>query len=120
MNTKQIGDSYEDIAADFLREKGYKILKRNFHSRYGEIDIIAYKDGVYVFCEVKYRKNADYGLPAEFVTKKKQDKIAKTVAGYMMYNKFVEDYRFDIIGILGDEINHIENAFIPSKRLMNF
>ncbi len=119
MNRKKIGDRYEDIAADFLREKGYKILKRNFHSRYGEIDIIAYKDGVYVFCEVKYRKNDDYGMPAEFVTKKKQDRIVKTVARYLMYNKFVENYRFDVIGVLGTEINHIENAFVPSRRLIN-
>lgn len=117
--TKTIGDFGENAAAMYLKHKGYTILERNFHSHFGEIDIIARdKDGFYVFVEVKTRKNTLYGRPSEYVDYKKQSRIRKT-ALYYTHSDSV-DMRFDIVEIIYsqtneeskiDEINHIENAF---------
>ena len=67
MNKREVGAAYEEAAAVFLEKNGVRILERNFRCRQGEIDLIG-RDGEYlVFFEVKYRKNADAGLPAEAV-----------------------------------------------------
>ena len=75
MNRREIGTAYEEAAAVFLEGKGVRILEKNFRCREGEIDLIG-RDGEYlVFFEVKYRKNADAGFPAEAVGIAKQKKI---------------------------------------------
>ena len=113
--TKEIGDFGEKVASMYLKKKGYTILKNNFRSRFGEIDIIARdSDGTYVFVEVKTRRNTLYGRPSEYVDYRKQNKIRKT-AMYYTHSDDV-DMRFDIIEIIYfqekiEEINHIENAF---------
>jgi len=58
----------EDLAAHFLCKKGFGILERNYHSRYGEIDIIASKADLIVFVEVKYRKNCFHSTPSMAVS----------------------------------------------------
>ena len=110
MNSGEMG---ETLACRYLKKKGYKILERNFRSRWGEVDIIA-QDGEYtVFVEVKTRKNALFGTPAEFVTPAKMRKIIKTA---MVYLKNEECYmRFDVAEVYMNNnvyrINYIENAF---------
>lgn len=119
MNTRQIGNYGEDVAADFLKNKGLKILRRNFCIRGGEIDIIAQdKDDRYIFVEVKTRKNADYGMACEYVTPKKQERIVNTAIAFTRRTDV--DMRFDVIEVYYKNINnkititsvnHIENAF---------
>ncbi|MGN1097050.1 MAG: YraN family protein [Christensenellales bacterium] len=112
MNKKIIGDAGENIAAEFLMKNGYKILSRNFRVKGAEIDVIAAKKNLVVFVEVKTRQNLNYGLPSEAVTKAKQRKIAMAAECFIVKNRLEKnDFRFDVIEILGDEINHIENAF---------
>ena len=112
MNKKIIGDAGENIAAEFLMKNGYKILNRNFRVKGAEIDIIAIKKNLVVFVEVKARLNLNYGRPSEAVTKAKQRKIAMAAEFFIVKNRLNKnDFRFDVIEILGDEINHIENAF---------
>lgn len=110
MNSGKIG---EDAVTKFLENKQYEILQRNFHSRWGEIDIIAKKDECIVFVEVKTRKNTYYGTPAEFVTPKKIKKIIKTAFTYLENTDC--DMRFDVAEVFFRnnkcEINYIENAF---------
>lgn len=118
MTTKEIGDFGEKIASEFLEKQGIVVLKRNFHARCGEIDIIA-KDGeTIVFAEVKTRLSKDYGMPSEFVDYRKQEKILKTALFYLGNDD--TDMRFDVIEVMyksaGDalavtEINHIKSAF---------
>ena len=69
MDKRKEGSKYEDAAAEYLENAGYKILERNFYTHFGEIDIIAWKDGMIVFVEVKYRKSLKRGHPLEAVTK---------------------------------------------------
>ena len=113
VNKRQTGTSYEIKAENYLLQKGYMILERNFRNRSGEIDIIA-KDGEYFcFIEVKYRTTNDFGSPLEAVDFRKQNQIRKVAAYYLMKNKLSEwtPCRFDVIGFTGEEMTHIENAF---------
>lgn len=118
-HNKETGAIGEHKASLYLKNHGYKIVERNFYTKLGEIDIIAKKDGVVVFVEVKTRMQKIYGRPAEAVNRYKQKNIIKTAQVYMMkYNSEIE-CRFDVIevylkkSVFGYQakINHIENAF---------
>jgi len=108
----EFGRSGEKRAAKFLKQKGYKILEMNYHCRMGEIDIIASHEETLVFVEVKTRKNRSFGMGYESVTKSKMEKIILTAQVYMAAGKESMAARFDVISIDGDELTHIENAFI--------
>ncbi|MFI3226824.1 MAG: YraN family protein [Clostridia bacterium] len=109
--TTAIGKDGEDQACDFLAKNGYQITHRNYHSRFGEIDIIAIKDDILAFIEVKKRKNTDFGQPSEYVTLKKQQKIIKTATLFLMKHNLDLQPRFDIIEVYKNQINHIKSAF---------
>ena len=107
-------NSGERAAAKFLIKNKYKIIEQNYRCRLGEIDIIAMKDDILVFVEVKQRKNSDFGNPSDFVDFRKQRKIRKTAEIYLLKNKIKPVCRFDVIEVLGEknfEITHIKNAF---------
>ena len=118
-STKEIGAFGEKTAASFLKKCGYKIVKMNFSSAHGEIDIIAQNKEFLVFVEVKSRKNSEenfrnYGFPAEAVTKEKQKHIIFTARCYLQRHPTDKAIRFDVIEVyLGEktDINHIEDAF---------
>ena len=116
---KEIGKQGEEIATQYLKEKGYQILERNFYARKGEIDIIAKEKREIVFVEVKTRSNHQYGNPAEAVDVRKIHHIYDT-ANYYLYRKKIENNptRFDVIEIDINvfkqiyHINHIKNIDI--------
>ena len=112
MNKRVVGSRYEQVAGTYLEEKGYHILQYNYRNAFGEIDLIAEKDGYLVFVEVKYRRTGQKGDPAEAVDYRKQKKISK-VAEYYCWKKrkLNQPCRFDVICVLGQEIRHIEHAF---------
>lgn len=108
----------EDCAADLLIGKGYQIVARNYHSRFGEIDIIAQNNSYLVFIEVKTRDENYSVSPLEAVTVAKQKKLYKTALLYLQMYPTKLQPRFDVIGIITknrniavDSIEHIENAF---------
>ena len=103
----------EDITADYLCKNDFEVVARNYHSRYGEIDIIAKDGDCYVFCEVKYRSGRQAGNPLEAVDQRKQKKIFRCALYYTVQHG-IEDAqcRFDVIGVEGTEITHIKNAFV--------
>lgn len=114
MNKRETGSKYEEIAAEYLKSKGYIIEYRNYRDRYGEIDIIARQNSTLVFIEVKYRSTSSAGNPLESITAHKQRQIRSAALSYMRYKRYnleAMNIRFDCIGILGNEINHVENAF---------
>uniref|UniRef100_A0A7C4M0U3 UPF0102 protein ENT43_03560 n=1 Tax=candidate division CPR3 bacterium TaxID=2268181 RepID=A0A7C4M0U3_UNCC3 len=114
---RKIGDRGESIACGYLVNCGYKIIKRNYFCKYGEIDIIAQKDGTLIFVEVKTRKNNFFGEPQEAVDWKKLERINMAMDCFLNYIKASDDYnlRIDVIEIIRDEknnnykINHIED-----------
>ncbi len=114
MNTRKTGAEYEELAAQYLKEQGYRILERNYRNRFGEIDILARKAAQLVIVEVKYRSTTGYGDPLEAVDARKQKKICRTASYYCMKHGIMENVscRFDVIAIYGDgTLRHEENAF---------
>lgn len=106
----------EELAAKYLKKKGYRILERNFRSGKHEIDLIAYekRSGYTVFVEVKTRSNSQFGLPCEAVDANKIHFLLLAEASYLkMKDAFDVPVRNDIIEVyLPDErINHIADAF---------
>lgn len=113
MNRRETGTAYEDLAAQYLEQKGYRILERNYRCRQGEIDLIAMDGSCLVFVEVKYRSSRRTGHPAEAVNVRKQRRIARTAVYYCYKRRIPEDHpcRFDVVSILDHEAEHIKNAF---------
>jgi putative endonuclease len=112
MDNKIIGAIGEDAAAKYLARKGYTIRERNFRCRTGEIDIIATKDGVLSFIEVKTRQNFNYGRPCEAVTPNNQRNIKMSAEYYLkqLQRRGCQEFdvRFDVVEVV---IRHTENAF---------
>ena len=115
MNTRQTGNVYEQMAADYLEKQGMRILERNFRrGRNGEIDIIG-RDGKYlVFVEVKYRSGDEKGNAAEAVTTAKQRTICRVADYYRYLHHYGEDtwVRYDVVAIQGETLHWIPNAFV--------
>ena len=111
-NKRNIGNEYERIAGKYLEKHGYQIIEYNFYSRHGEIDIIAKHEEYLVFVEVKYREDNKSGHPLEAVSLAKQKTICKCALYYMKKNGIQDvSVRFDVVGILGDKIQVLQNAF---------
>lgn len=113
---RETGLEGEDIAIRFLKKEGYKILEKNYRTPFGEIDIIASKNGVVVFIEVKARNRDLFGSPKEAVTVKKQERIKRSALYYLKGLKDMPPVRFDVISIdmgknPGPFVEHIEYAF---------
>lgn len=107
----------EDLAAEFLKKKGYKIIERNFRKGYGEIDIIAVHKNTLVFIEVKTRTSNKFGTPLEAINYFKLKSLLKTAEFYKVLNpKLPESLRIDAVSVILDEntgksiIEHIENV----------
>jgi putative endonuclease len=111
LNTKKIGESGEERACQFLEEKKYQILHKNWRFKHAEIDIIAKSQNIIVFVEVKFRKSNKFGYPEEFVSKHKIKKMHEAAAAYIETNNWDGELRFDIIAIEGNNIEHFEDAF---------
>ena len=115
MNTRALGALGEDAACAHLAANGYAILARNLRLGRGELDIVARKGDVTVFVEVKSRRNARCGAPAEAVTPLKRRRILDAAACYAAQNGLWETkLRFDVIELLDGDVRHIESAFDAS------
>lgn len=105
----------EDKACEYLQERGYEVLIRNWRFEKAEIDIIATKNGVVVFVEVKTRSTIDFGLPQDFVKTTKIKNLAKAAHQYVLENDIDQKLQFDIIAICKEgqkiSIEHLEDAF---------
>ena len=118
MSTKTLGDLGEQIAENYLKQKGYKILDKNFrYSKLGELDIIAQKNSDVIFIEVKARKKkhvSDF-MPEDNITYQKQKKLIKLAQLWLAKRKLDTDWQIDILAIeiyrnSPPDIRHIENA----------
>ena len=102
----QEGMEAEEKASYYLEKEGYTLLARNFHSKFGEIDIIALKDNILHFCEVKFSEKYD---PATRITASKMTKIIKTINYYLLTHANSHDYQIDAILITPQKIEIIKN-----------
>lgn len=100
MDNSNIGRYGEDLACQFLKRQGYKILQRNYRIRGGEIDIVAREGDCLVFVEVKTRSSHDFGPPAESMTAWKIKALLKTAMFYVLkINWGNREYRLDFVSI---------------------
>jgi len=116
MDKQATGKAGQHAAETLLKNKGYHIINRNFHSRTGEIDLVARDCDYIVFVEVKARHSLKYGYPREAVTRTKQKRIIKTALAYLTFHGLTDsNIRFDVIEVLLQNeqvyVSHIENAF---------
>ena len=120
MGTSKLAGAWgEAIAAEYLRKKHYQIVANGYHSRFGEIDLIARNRKFLIFVEVKLRKNARFAQAREYVDTRKQDRLRITASVYLSENPTVLQPRFDVIEIyapegtltVSPEICHMEDAF---------
>ncbi len=111
------GDKGEELALEYLEERGYTVLETNWHYRRLEIDIIAINETFLIIVEVKTRSNDKYGLPEESVKREKQIQLIKAAQHYTTRFRIQQEVRFDIISVIlspeQPKIEHIENAFTP-------
>jgi putative endonuclease len=109
----ELGRAGEDQAAAWYEAAGYRVVARNWRCRLGELDLVAVKGRTYVFSEVKTRRTDRFGVPAAAVTRPKQARIRRLAAAWL--NTEAREragvVRFDVVSILGDQIDVIEAAF---------
>ena len=116
-HTRSLGARYEALAVSYLRKQGLRLINQNFHSRYGEIDLIMQHKDSLVFIEVRFRKQNQWGEAHHTVSHIKQKKIIKTAKLYLktrgLYDKV--HCRFDVVGVSGSITDQnyvwIRNAF---------
>lgn len=111
----ELGIIGEQIAVDFLIEKGYTIKARNWRFKKAEIDIIAELENILIAVEVKTRSTNDFGDPQEFIKPKQKNLLITAMNEYVISKDLEVDVRFDIIGIIKNQketkIEHLEDAF---------
>lgn len=118
MNRRGYGAEGEYIVHDYLIGQGYRVLDMNYRRGPGEIDLVAQKGQTVVFVEVKRRRDARFGRPAEAVTPDKRRRIVRTAVLYLQEKRLADvPVRFDIVELGPGSINHIEAAFDASDLL---
>ena len=110
------GKKNEKLAISFLKRRGYRIIKRNFRTPMGEVDIIAADGDIIVFVEVKARRSRQYGHPKFAVTPAKQRHLSIAALAYLKETRNTgARARFDVVTVryAGDMpvVEHIQNAF---------
>jgi putative endonuclease len=108
------GSEGENLAAEFLRNKGFEILARNYRYKHAEIDLIVRKENWLLFVEVKTRSSSSFGEPEAFVDTRKVAKILEGAEQYIYEKDWNGNIRFDVVSVktgMRPEIVHFEDAF---------
>jgi putative endonuclease len=114
-NQRLTGKKAEDVACSFLQRNGLSLVQRNYHCRYGEIDIIMQDSNTLVFVEVRYRTSIKFGSAAESVDSNKQRKLVFTANHYLQKYPTNLPTRFDVVALSPhQEPEWITNAFMDS------
>mgnify|MGYP001572271818 CR=1 FL=1 len=108
----EVGRLGEKLAGEYLERQGYKIIKRNFRTRFGELDLIATKNANLVFVEVKLKIGEDFGSPEEMIDRKKLKQIEKTAQSFLIENPVYErkyaGFQIDAVCIVLDETRNVK------------
>jgi putative endonuclease len=108
------GQQAEILAWRYLKRQGLRMRTKNYHCRFGEIDLIMQEKNTLVFVEVRYRKNTQMCTPVESIDYFKQQKIIKTAEYYLAHHPSSLPCRFDVVSLTElnpENINWIPNAF---------
>lgn len=109
-NNQSLGKLGEEIAVKYLQKLGYRILERNFHKRYCELDIVALDKETLVFIEVKTRRGTQYGMPQEAITPFKIRTLIRSAQYYkLMHPNLPDSMRIDAFCLLLSHENKIED-----------
>lgn len=117
LDRHELGRRGEDIAAEYLTDRGLVVLSRNWRCRDGELDVVATDGRCLVVCEVKTRTSADYGDPAEFVTPEQMVRIRRATQAWLRrYRVGWCEIRFDVFTVLcpssgRPRLRHLRGAF---------
>lgn len=119
-NNRELGGKGESLASDYLKGIGYKVVQTNYYAKRGEIDIIALRQGVLLFAEVKYRRDLTLGYPVESITATKLRRLRSAVLEYLQSDDCPkhDNLKFDAICVLelpGSEpvLEHVEDILGP-------
>ena len=112
----ELGKKGEELAVNFLQQKGFTILERNYRFQKAEVDIIIQKENLICAVEVKTRSTPEFGNPQDFVKPKQIQQLVKAMDFYITENDLDVELRFDIVAIiknkLGTKIEHLKDAFL--------
>ena len=109
---RELGASGEDRAASWYEANGYTVVARNWRCRQGELDLVARRGRVVVFCEVKTRSSTAFGAPVEAVTRTKQARLRVLAARWLEDSDLVaREIRFDVASVLDGQLEVLEGAF---------
>jgi putative endonuclease len=109
---RALGAAGEDLAARWYAANGYVVVARNWRCREGELDLVVRRGRAVVFCEVKARTTAAFGMPAEAVTVQKQRRLRLLARRWLMQAELrPSSIRFDVACVLGGQLEVIEGAF---------
>ncbi|OPY73048.1 MAG: hypothetical protein A4E62_00662 [Syntrophorhabdus sp. PtaU1.Bin002] len=113
LSKREEGQEGEERAVRILKKEGYRIIERNYRTRFGEIDIIAEEKDYLVFVEVKKRNTPAFGDPFHAIDARKRQHMIKSALFYLKnHNCFDRRVRFDVVGVDGDGVKIIRHAFI--------
>ena len=115
-HNQRLGLLGEEIAARWLTRRGWRIVYRRFRNGRRDIDLVAQRDALVAFVEVKARKGSTFGDPVEAVNHRKQRELTRSARVWIdRHGRAEENYRFDVVGVLVDDqrvlVKHVENAF---------
>lgn len=108
---KVLGRAGEKRGVKYLKKLGYRILKTNYVTPFGEADIVARDGDTVVFCEVKTRLTETFGTPAEAVGYKKEQRYIRIAEYFLMCAGEELPVRFDVLEVFEGEVRHIVAAF---------
>jgi len=109
--SRSIGKEKELVAKAYLQSLNYRILEENYTTKFGEIDLIGIDEDTLVFIEVKYRSNSDFGEGHDYLNPTKRLKLKRTAWHYIQKHAchLPDNYRLDLVSILGDCIDHYKH-----------
>ncbi len=98
----------ENIAKEYLKDKGYEIIEQNYRTKYSEIDLVVKKDNILIFVEVRTKKSDVFVSPEESINQKKLKKLYWNAEAYVASKRWEGEYRVDAVCIVLDSDNKVK------------
>lgn len=113
MSTTEIGRSAEAATADYLEGLGYKLLLRNWRTRWHEVDIVAQSEQGVHFVEVKYRRSHNYGSGFDYITRDKSNRLRRAALNWVQQNRYKGHYQIDVVSVSGP-LDNLTLEYLPN------